>query len=403
MKHITPELYNVDIRACDHQKLIDLIQEKMSLEHYGTRISPYLLTCEQSLESQISMMHEVLQKAIKVIVENYLVNKDISDKLPLPSKHLKLIKLASQKPYRIFSIRPDFLISETGEIKLCEINARFTANGFIGAHWIAQAFSKKHNNPQQDYDILARYLSRFDQKKPLFLLRDSERGYDLNLLAQYMQKNDYTVYNICPDDLSLNQGQLYANGTHCQQIVFELLQSELDDFAPDVLEALIQQSNYVNDIRTILLVHDKRFFSLLSDENLMSKYLSDHEVALLAKHIIKTYSLSTVADQVLKNPQQWVLKKCLSGKGEGMYIGADTDVEQLAEVVDNLSEQYIAQPFLKQKQVEIDIDGQMVDCYVVGMILSLNGQFCGSGFFRASAQKIIAVSRGGVIVVPSYQ
>ena len=39
-----------------------------------------------------------------------------------------------------------------------------------------------------------------------------------------------------------------------------------------------------------------------------------------------------------------------------MYIGADTDVEQLAEIVDNLPEQYIAQPFLKQKQVEIDID-----------------------------------------------
>ncbi|ODN43136.1 hypothetical protein BGC07_09705 [Piscirickettsia litoralis] len=183
----------------------------------------------------------------------------------------------------------------------------------------------------------------------------------------------------------------------------ELHQDELENISYDVLEHIILNVNYVNDVRTILITHDKRLFSILSSSEVMSKYLSSEEVATLKRHIIETYSLSQIKDKVLNNKGAWVLKKCLSGKGEGMYIGAEAPLEKIATVADSQAAQYIAQPFLAQKKIDIFIDGEYRSCNAVGMILSLNGVYQGSGFFRVSPSSIIAVSRGGCIVVPSFR
>ncbi|QGN94597.1 hypothetical protein Psal071_02119 [Piscirickettsia salmonis] len=45
----------------------------------------------------------------------------------------------------------------------------------------------------------------------------------------------------------------------------ELHQNELENISDDILEYIILNVNYVNDIRTVFITHDKRLFSILSN------------------------------------------------------------------------------------------------------------------------------------------
>ncbi|RNC77477.1 hypothetical protein DA717_10090 [Piscirickettsiaceae bacterium NZ-RLO2] len=72
----------------------------------------------------------------------------------------------------------------------------------------------------------------------------------------------------------------------------ELHQNELENISDDILEHIILNVNYVNDIRTVFITHDKRLFSILSNSEIMNRYLSNEEVGVLSKHVIETYLLS---------------------------------------------------------------------------------------------------------------
>ncbi|PRP61107.1 hypothetical protein C7B72_23785, partial [Bacillus halotolerans] len=130
--------------SLDYDNFISKISSKMDLENYGTRFSPYLLDVPISILNQVEEVHPVLVKAIIKIVDNYLLDDDLQEILKLDDRKLSLIKLASEAPYQLFSIRPDFLISENNEVKLCEINAKFTINGFMGTYYT-------HLQTREDY------------------------------------------------------------------------------------------------------------------------------------------------------------------------------------------------------------------------------------------------------------
>jgi len=407
MKHLVPNYSDPSKHLLDYEGFISKLSSKMKLEHYGVQFSPYLLGVPKTIQDQVEVVHPILLKAINKIIENYLLDESLKQAISLTDRQLSLIKLSSTKPYKIFSIRPDFLISENNEIKLCEINARFTINGFLAAYYTYLQTKEDYPDDQGIEDILSEivdnYTSRFDLSKPLFLMREKERGYDLNLLKSYLIARGVEVIDIKPQDLNLFDGELIGRDIKCEQLIMELHQDELENIPDNILESIILNVNYVNDIRTILIAHDKRLFSVLSNIEIMQKYLSSEEVVALRKHVIKTYSLTKVKDEVLNDKDNWVLKKCLSGKGEGMYIGSEASLEEIGSVIDKQESEYIAQPFLDQKAVDVFIDGRYKICNAVGMILSLNGTYQGAGFFRVSQSSIIAVSRGGCIVVPSFR
>ena len=152
-----------------------------------------------------------------------------------------------------------------------------------------------------------------------------------------------------------------------------------------------------------MIVHDKRLFACLSNKRIMSRYLSDRELLYLHQHIIPTYLIDDVKNEIIENKNQWVLKKCLSGKGEGMFIGLESEVSDMEYVTLEMSDLYIAQPYLKQKKIEIFSNGEYQPCRSVGMILSLNESYQGTGYFRTSPERVIALSKGGYAVAACFE
>ena len=153
-----------------------------------------------------------------------------------------------------------------------------------------------------------------------------------------------------PNELQVSDDNLLFKGQKCEQFIIELHQDELLRLNDNFLEALIK-SNYINDLRTILIGHDKRLLSVFSSQEIMLRYISMEEFKILNKYIIQTYVPNNeINKKVISNKNYWILKKYGGGKGIGMYIGKIHSTELIKNILKNEYDDYIIQPYLFQKK-----------------------------------------------------
>lgn len=194
----------------------------------------------------------------------------------------------------------------------------------------------------------------------------------------------------------------------------------------------------VNDIRTILIAHDKRLLAALTDSALMSRYLNHHDVALLQQFIVPTYLVADMGigggycnsnnkkqlrDSVRAYPSNWMLKPNGGGKGIGIVFGVDCSVEEWCSLLDNdVHSQYVLQPYVQQQSFSVlcktdattyGVGVDFVPMTVVGLLHCAGDQFLGPGVFRASPSlslsptdcdtrqsRIVNLSGGNGIIIP---
>jgi len=237
-----------------------------------------------------------------------------------------------------------------------------------------------------------------------------------------------------------------------EQFILELHQEEIEELDEDVLLQLGRTC--WNDLRTIYFTHDKRFLAILQREVGWLFKLGDittFQAETLRHAIAETYIsgdpvfqfLIPSTDPIEKN--NWTLKKCRAGKGEGMIFGKDLSEKEWKNVLnvfgvdsnktksDRLStlntsndttdtstdilssamnlefiwrEPYVLQRYVKQKKQDLvirkptlpTITMMNVRWCTVGTMLCLGDCFLGVSPWRASDGDIIALGRGGVLL-----
>lgn len=209
---------------------------------------------------------------------------------------------------------------------------------------------------------------------------------------------------------------------------------------------ILKHRIYMNDIRTILLVHDKRLLAVLTNESIMSDYVCAKDVALLQRYIIPTYVVGNCPDEIsnallklpfnnskldtdvsMENRSGWLLKPRGGGKGAGILFGyeccggtvhskedVDYNRRKWNRVVEDNStgDLYVVQPYVSQTRFNIltATDQSMStiafsEMLVVGLIHNFNSMCLGPGIFRASFSNsnnpIVNISGGnGLIISP---
>ena len=172
-------------------------------------------------------------------------------------------------------------------------------------------------------------LSKFDVTKPMFILKSKEHGYDIHLFQQYwIKKYSQPCLFIDPKQLKIdNQKLMDKNTNDCiEQFILELHQDEILELSDDILDLFIKsnQLNYINDFRTIFILHDKRLFSLLSNQQFLYALLNDQQ-STIAQLIPITYVINKIPnylkDSIINNKQHWCIKPNSAGKGENVTIG----------------------------------------------------------------------------------
>jgi hypothetical protein len=208
--------------------------------------------------------------------------------------------------------------------------------------------------------LLNAVIGLFDPTRPLHLLKGKEKGMDIHLFLHVIQQrfgltarlitpsqlrlllppNNNGKYKLCcvveGEDfapLQTSSGELVEE---IHQVGLELHQSELLALDPEMLRQISVRC--FNDMRTILLTHDKRMLGILKQElkPLVARGVITHAQAQILDHGIADTILPGSVDlqrlialckELLESRDQFLLKPIRSGKGAGIVFGDEVEPE----------------------------------------------------------------------------
>jgi glutathionylspermidine synthase len=365
-----------------------------------------------------SRLQRIVRKAIQQVVKHYGSDRRIQKLISLSETVLSLLQALDKSSYLLGSFRPDFLYALDGTIKICEINARFPTNGYWISHYLnniipSLPYLPLGLNAIEDLEKIPRvFCSRFKTGDRVGILKGCERGWDIYSLHFELNQAGYPCRIVSPEEIQVKGNWLGDSQGIFQNLVLELHQHELLQTAfLSNLGLAIAPTICFNDLRTIFIVHDKRFLAVLSSETIMKDYLIPEEVTLLHQSIVPTYVMSQspeIVEAALAEPKNWIIKPNLFGKGEGILIGRFCPRSQWIKNINQYKKSdYILQKYVAQKKFNIltCVRGEVINMpmYVVGMLLGFDEVFLGTGIYRSSPQEIVNVASGGTILFPTIQ
>jgi len=368
--------------------------------------SDYLVQVPAEYDVIWAKLNQVLVKALGGIVSNYFKMAAIRDIYALPEEFENILRIADGQPYQVGMFRPDFLLeSRTLQPKLCEIGLRYPVNGWICSYVSQQVLSKlnaAHNlnietqNQQLSFpDAIASSFRPFSQ---IALIDGKDNGTEAFSLINILEEKGFRFLRSTPEDVTLENNVITVAGEACDQFIMELDRTKLSDFNQEVLKKIITSGYSINDVRSLILVHDKRVLAVLYQDSIMKKILSDDELNFLKPFLIPTFSLhdTSVHADILTRKNNWIFKKNSGGRGIDACQSADMTDTELSDFLSSNYPHYTGQHFLDQAIINMPDPH-----YMVGILLQFNNLSFGAGIFRGGFDTVINISSGNGKIYPT--
>jgi hypothetical protein len=391
-----------------------LLSVQPGMGWYSARTAPYPVTLGDADVAMLARLYRAITTGIARVVERYLGDERLQATLSLPTALVDLLRRADEHPYRLGALRPDFLLDVHGVPQVCEVNARFPANGFLCSFYtneVVEDLDHLAGTPARAVPGLRRTLdalvSRFEPG-PLVVVRDREQGSELLLLVEELRRRGIAARVRRPADLRVEAGVIADDDGPVDQFILELERDELLDLPMELFDALAASPRAFNDVRTLILGHDKRMLAVLGDPVVMADLVDAEDVELLRSHVIPTFNAADprIRGELLGDPGRWVLKRNSSGRGVDLLVGAVDDPHRWRTAVEGEADDRAAQEFVEQLVLSMPMltaDGELVDeqVHIVGLLPGFDGEPLGPGLFRASTESVINVAGERGVLVPT--
>lgn len=282
----------------------------------------------------------------------------------------------------------------------------------------------------------------FDPQRRLHFVKGNEKGMDIHMLIDFMKRRlGLTPRLITPADLRLVPDPQSKSGfklccvaeektsgpnhspitswkgetlEEIDQIGLELQQRELLALSPEMLQQISLQC--FNDLRTVLLVHDKRMLGIIRQElpSLVERgVLTPYQAGCLDRGIPETLppgspELMRFLQLCRASPDlkdSYLLKSVRSGKGDGIFFGDSmTPTEWVSRLeqqrcadLDPSNSSYIVQRKVCHMLYDVVLQesGEKLRYPLVGTYFSAGGEFLSLGVWRSSPDQVVAVFHGG--------
>lgn len=337
-------------------------------------------------------MHRVQQsfmKCVRHFVEQYDEYRDL---MPVSDHVYDILTRCRRKPYRPGTYRTDFVIDINNRFKLIETTCRFALNGFFTSgivNLLAGRFLAAHphlaliDDYTPFYDHLMDYFGDFTH---VCLLKGSDERNETKFLVPIFEKAGFPVKIIPADDVSKNL-DLFDHAA----VIGELDHIELCRQPLATIDAIID-ANALNDLRTVFLIHDKRFYALLSHEPFLQAALSAAELEEFRPYLISTYTRHMqpdIVESARTEKERWIIKPNVLGKSIDVFAGCVTDQGVWDSLfTDDRLDTMVVQEFIPQRKFTGSIGAQHYNDYAVGTLLFFEDRYFGPGIVRASSHPV---------------
>lgn len=235
----------------------------------------------------------------------------------------------------------------------------------------------------------------------LRIIPDSSKntGFKLCCVAQAVSVDTFTT----------DSGEIVEE---VHQIGLELHQREINALDPEMKRQISVRC--FNDIRTILLAHDKRMLGLIQEEleTLVSRnIITSRQAECLHRGLAPTILPGSMAlsrfivacreSEILQ--KDYILKPIRGGKGAGILFGDEVTYSDWLALLEQMrcpklevgKTVFVVQRKIDQPKYDVLLsEGNLQQCHMVGTYHAANGEYLGLGTWRCSPGRLCAVSDG---------
>jgi len=359
------------------------IEEKGDYYKNWTLDTPLIIN--KSTYNDVQKLQKILYKLIQQFVNNY---NEYAHLMPLSKDSEAIIELFNQKPYKVGTYRTDFVYTDKGQIKLIEITCRFALNGIFQTSIFDEIGKKycldhlKQNSIHPYNDIYKHIESYIKDHKRVYILKGSDQKNESKIYSEILERMGIKVESV--NYLNIEK-HLYEMKD--SWIISELALSEIESLDFSTLKTL-SQLDISNDFRTVFLLHDKRFFSVIGNKQLQQSILTEDEITHFMKYYIPTFTFSENQekwDNAKTHKNNWIIKHRSLGKSQCIYAGPVTEQSEWENLFTNKLEDMVLQEWIPQTTTSIPYKGDLIEEYITGTLLFYDNHFFGFGEFRTSS------------------
>ncbi len=313
--------------------------------------------------------------------------------MPVSPRIEQVLEMYRDVPYRPGTYRTDFVFDPEGQARMIEITCRMGLNGIFLSTIMARLtrdFHAKHASDtafvDRDSPLHAHLYSYLEGTDRVVVATGADKRNESKIFVPILERMGIDVecvpYQEIPNRIASWKNPL---------IIYELSFDELLRLPDDVLARLIRMRS-INDLRTIFLIHDKRFFSTLCQEELLQDVLETEERAFFQRFLVPTYTATERLDlwqDARQNKDAWIIKHRILGKSQEVYAGQVTPQEEWETLLDGPSrENLVLQQWIEQRLISGSVGGVEYEDYIVGTLLFFDNHYFGMGDFRTSSHPV---------------
>lgn len=338
-----------------------------------------------------------LQKIMyKLIFEFVTCYSKYKDMMPVDSKTEEIIKIFNQKEYKIGTYRTDFVYDENNQVKLIEITCRFALNGMFLSQLInsvAIDYYNKNNYSIKIEDLYEPIYHHFESYlkdvKSIFILKGNDVTNESKIYKEIFTRAGYNVHEVNYKEVDKNIDLMKD-----AWVISELSFDEITSLSISTINNLMPL-NIINDFRTIFLIHDKRFFSVLGKQKLLENVLTSEEIQFFKEFYIPTYTSieeTNIWNTAKLEKDKWIIKHRALGKSQKIFAGIVTKKEEWESLFSKTNKtDMILQKWIPQKTISGKIGNEIFEDYVTGTLLYFDNHYFGLGPFRSSSHPVTNV------------
>lgn len=375
------------------------------------------------LLENIKLFSSSFFKLVNKVYELYEVNLEIREMFKLNKlfENLYLINQVYSVNFPI--VRIDMFFLESGEYKICEINADgagglhkdtiinnylLNSNVFKSLHKTYDIYTYNiiDNLVIESLNIYANFQKLYSSKKvptvAVLNFQETNNVEESTMIKEYFEKKGCKAFVLSPNDLTYNDGFVYFKEDQINLVFKEVINERLLNEYKDVRK-FMQAVNenklcMVGNVKSEVL-DNKILFSILHNKKFQC-FLKQNEIDFINKYFPFSFNLGdenlVLSNDVINNKDKYVLKALNTYHCKGVFIGKlYNNTEWKFIVNDSWNNGFIAQEFIEnipQKYLYIDNNCLSVEEFsVIDGLFFYNEKFSGI-FSRASKDLLISGS-----------
>jgi len=395
-----------DIRIANNQLPEEEFFSKVEhLKNKSQNLISYPVVVDQEYINNSEKLCHILNSILVMFAYNYVRDTRLQQLHQLDKEFNEILLMANGIPYELGMYRLHFLFDHDGNPRIKEINCQHPLNDWLESSHLnkattsalASAANPNWSGIENQIDFLNEISNQFDHDEELFIIKNDKKDTD-QAKIQALKNVGINVSYVEPKDFIIVDGHLQIGKKIARQFLLDINREELKLFDKEVLKIIIHSGRCLNDVRTIILIHDRKILAGFYNKEIMGAYIDVDDYDFFSSFLVPSFTINSEEDVnfLLNSQDNWILRS--NKPGNAVHIRSNYSIEEWGGLVKNNAHDFLAQPYVKRKEFSLPLNNEEIAVNLTGINLHFNAKSYGPGLFKTSEESLLSNTEDEFII-----